>query len=142
VKTIRCDNTGENTKLQKRLQSKDWKINVEFEYTARNTPQQNHLAELGFAIVFNQGCAMMSRRANVPIDIRYKLEREAMTTATLLDGLTVIEINGVKKSRVEHWSGGKLPKNMGQSRHNHTKESVNSKDCRQGCTMHICWICN
>eukprot|EP00957_Ditylum_brightwellii_P038657 2922379-Ditylum_brightwellii.AAC.1 len=44
VQYLRCDNAGENKTLEKRSQSSDWKMNIQFEYTARATPQQNHLA--------------------------------------------------------------------------------------------------
>ena len=47
VKFLRCDNAGENKKLKERADGVDWKLNIQFEFTARNTPQQNHLAELG-----------------------------------------------------------------------------------------------
>ena len=46
VVKVRMDNAGENRKFQSRSASADWKLNLEFEYTARDTPQQNHLAEL------------------------------------------------------------------------------------------------
>jgi hypothetical protein len=88
---IRLDNAGENKLLQQRSQSADWKQNVNFEFTARDTPQQNHLAELGFAHLANYGRALMAR-ANVPLNIRYKVFTKAFKTATLLDGLTVIKI--------------------------------------------------
>ena len=39
--------------------------------------------------------------ANVVFVMRYKLFREAITTATLLDALIPIEINGIIKTRVE-----------------------------------------
>ena len=45
---------GENIKLQARSQSADWKLNITYEYTARDTPQQNHLAEVGFALLANK----------------------------------------------------------------------------------------
>jgi hypothetical protein len=35
------DNAGENKLLQKRSESKDWKLGIKFKYTARATPQQN-----------------------------------------------------------------------------------------------------
>jgi hypothetical protein len=54
--------------LQQRSQSADWKLNIKFEFTARDTPQQNHLAELGFAHLANYGRALMAR-ANVPMNI-------------------------------------------------------------------------
>jgi hypothetical protein len=50
---IRLDNAGENKLLQQRSQSADWKLNMKFEFTACDTPQQNHLAELGFAYLAN-----------------------------------------------------------------------------------------
>jgi hypothetical protein len=104
VKFIRCDNAGENKLLQSRAQSKDWKLGIEFEFTGRDTPQRNHLAELGFALLANRGRALM-HRANVPINIRYKVWKEAFKTATLLDGLTVIKLNGVEATRFVHWGG-------------------------------------
>jgi len=46
VMYIRLDNAGENKRLQKRCESADWKLTITFEeYTARDTPQQNTLAE-------------------------------------------------------------------------------------------------
>ena len=78
-----CDNAWENKKLQERAESSDWKLGPTFEYTARDTPQQNHYAELAFATIANRGRALM-HRANVPIKIRYKGYTEAFQTATLL----------------------------------------------------------
>ena len=104
VKFVRCDNAGENILLEKRCKSKDWKLNIEFEFTARNTPQQNHLAELGFAILANRGRALM-HYANIPTAMRYKLFREAFKTATLLDGLMVINIDGKLATRYMHKYG-------------------------------------
>eukprot|EP00957_Ditylum_brightwellii_P031781 2410183-Ditylum_brightwellii.AAC.1 len=67
VKVIRCDNAGENLLLQKQANSAAWKLNIKFEYTARDTPQQNSLAEVGLAILSNRGRAMMIA-ANVPME--------------------------------------------------------------------------
>eukprot|EP00957_Ditylum_brightwellii_P083473 6345666-Ditylum_brightwellii.AAC.1 len=53
VKYLRCDNAGENKALEKRCASADWKLGIEFEYTARDTPQQNSLVEVGFATIRN-----------------------------------------------------------------------------------------
>ena len=44
VKFIRCYNRGENVKLESRAKNKYWKINLEFGYTGRDTPQRNHMA--------------------------------------------------------------------------------------------------
>ena len=51
MKFIRCDNGGENVKLDSIAKIKDWKLNLEFEYTGRDTPQHNHMAEVGFATI-------------------------------------------------------------------------------------------
>jgi hypothetical protein len=104
VKFIRMDNAGENGKLQARAQSSDWKLNITCEYTARDTPQQNHLAELGFASLANKGRALMVR-GNTPLSVRYLLCREAFKTATKLDGLMVVTVNGVSATRYVHFYG-------------------------------------
>lgn len=106
VKFIRLDNAGENKGLQSRSISSDWKLNIEYEFTASDTPQQNHLAELGFAVLANRGRAMMYA-ANIPKDIRRLVFREAFQTATLLDGLVPIILNDKLASRYHHWSHGK-----------------------------------
>jgi hypothetical protein len=104
VKSIRMDNAKENLSLQKRSNSSDWKLGIDFELTARNTPQQNHLAELAFSHLTNLGRALMNH-ANVPLLWRYKLFAKAFKTVTILDGLRVIELDGVKATRYEHWCG-------------------------------------
>jgi hypothetical protein len=53
VKYIRMDNTGKNAALQERSDSSNWKLGIDFEYTAQNPPQQNYLAEQGFAHLAN-----------------------------------------------------------------------------------------
>ena len=105
ISAIRLDNAGENVKLQKRCASADWKLgDIDFEYTARDTPQQNHLAELGFAVLANRGRAMMAK-ANIPLKIRYKVFPDCFETATKLDGLTPVTIDGKTATRFEHWYG-------------------------------------
>ena len=47
--------------------------------------------------------------ANLPIDERYKIFGEAFKKATHTDALASVTIDGVTKTRVEHWSG-KLPR--------------------------------
>ena len=49
VKFIWCDNGGENMKLDSRAKRKDWKLNLDFEYTGRDTLQRKHLTEVAFA---------------------------------------------------------------------------------------------
>ena len=101
---LRLDNAGENKLMQTRCASKDWKMKCEFEFTARDTPQQNSLAEVGFATLANCGWVMM-HRANLPMMDRYRLAHEAFQCATHLDRLTVVEINGVTKTCYEHFVG-------------------------------------
>jgi hypothetical protein len=115
VTHIRLDNAGENTKLQERAESAAWKLAAQFEYTARDTPQQNHLAELGFAILGNKGRACMVA-ANVPMTIRYKLFPKAFEYATDRDGLQVTTIDGLTSTRYKHFCG----KNPKFAQHLHT----------------------
>jgi hypothetical protein len=82
-------------------------MNIDFEFTARNTPQQNSLAEVSLATIANRGRSLMSA-ANVPELIRNRVYSEAFKTATLLDGLVPIELDGKEASRYEHWCG-KVP---------------------------------
>jgi hypothetical protein len=72
----------------------------------RDTPQQNHLAELGFAALTNRGRAVM-HYANVPLLVRCKIWREAFKkTVTSLDLMS--SDGGVIDTRCVHW-GGKNP---------------------------------
>eukprot|EP00957_Ditylum_brightwellii_P103337 7875541-Ditylum_brightwellii.AAC.1 len=59
VEFVRCDNAGENKTLEKQSKSKDRKINLQFEFTARATPQKNHLAELAFSTLGSKGRTLM-----------------------------------------------------------------------------------
>ena len=77
-------------------------MNFEFELTARDTPQQNSLAEVGFATLVNCRREMM-HHANLPVMDRYRLAHEAFQCATQLDRLTVVEVEGVMKTHYEHF---------------------------------------
>ena len=103
VKIVRMDNAGENKVLEEKSNGASWKLGIKYEYTARDTPQQNSLAEVGFALIANKGRALMAN-ANVPLKIRYKVVSEAFKTATLLDGLVVVTIDGKTATRYEHWA--------------------------------------
>ena len=107
VGIVRCDNAGENKALKTRSDSADWKLEIDFEFTARSTPQQNSPVEVGFATIGKRGRAMMIA-ANISYAMRFKLYREAYECATMLDGLVVIDLDGVSKTRLEHW-GANLP---------------------------------
>jgi hypothetical protein len=98
------DNAGENKLLQQRAESNDWKLNIQYEYTARDTPQQNHLAELALATMANKGRACMTA-ANVPETLRYLLYHKAFQFATDTDGLGVHTIDDVTTTRYKHFAG-------------------------------------
>jgi len=59
VEKIRLDNAEENKLLQKCSKCADWKLGIDYEFTARDTPQQNSLSEVAFATLANRGRAMM-----------------------------------------------------------------------------------
>jgi hypothetical protein len=100
---IQCDGAGVNHSLEETLYSSQWKMPIEFEYTARNTPQQNHLAEIGIYMMCCRGRALMSR-ANSPKKYRYRMFWLATETACVLDWLTVVTINGVMAMKIKHFS--------------------------------------
>lgn len=107
VKVLRMDNGGENKSLVKRLNSKEWKLYPAIEYTARDTPQHNHLVEVGFATLYGRGRSMMIA-ANIPKEWKPVVAQKAFETATKLDGLIPVTIDGVTKPGIEHWCG-KMP---------------------------------
>jgi hypothetical protein len=43
--------------------------------------------------------------AAIPKELRQNFWREAFQTSTYLDGLVLVEIDGVLKNRFEHWEG-------------------------------------
>ena len=108
IKVIRLDPAGENVKLEIRSKSADWKHATKFEFTSRDTPQHNNLAELAFPYLAGRARAMMGA-AHIPDDSRGKVSLEVLKCATMLDGLRIVEVNGKRKTRDEHIHG-KNPK--------------------------------
>ena len=72
IKIILCNNAGENIALEKRLKSSDWKSDIVFEYTGRDTPQRNSLAEVSIHTLASRGRAIMND-AQVPNKLRFIL---------------------------------------------------------------------
>jgi hypothetical protein len=108
VKFLRCDNAGENVSLEKAIKGKAWQMtNLKLEYTARDTPQQNSIAELSIFHTVLKAKTML-RAARVPKKFRYKLFPMIVKTATQLDALSIITLNGTAATRYEHLYG-KLP---------------------------------
>ena len=46
---IRLDNTSEKKAFENQANGLDWRLNLTFEFTGPDMPQQNHLAEVGFS---------------------------------------------------------------------------------------------
>ena len=84
VKIARCENAGKKTLFEKQSNSSEWKLSLDFEYTTRDTPQQNSLAGVIFVMIGNCGYVMMIY-ANILFENRYKLFKEAFTCDTFLD---------------------------------------------------------
>ncbi|MFN7263265.1 MAG: reverse transcriptase domain-containing protein [Cyanobacteriota bacterium] len=91
VKFIRCDNAGENISLQKALDAEG--MNIKFEFTARETPQQNGKVERAFATLYGRMRAMMAA-AKWDDTMKHKFWMEAAATATKLD--TIMNEKGQK----------------------------------------------
>jgi hypothetical protein len=87
--------------------SKEWKLDTSFENTTRKTPQQNLKAEAGFTVIAAKARAMLSA-AQVPREERHKMWGEVAKTATSLDNLIAVTINGETKTRYEH-AGLQIP---------------------------------
>jgi hypothetical protein len=52
---MRSDNAGENMTLEARSQSKDWQLNLEFDFTTGDTPHHTSLAQTSIANMANSG---------------------------------------------------------------------------------------
>src|SRR5688572_23824184 len=74
VKFICCDYVGGNESLQKKIEIAEWKLEMLIEYTAKDSPQQNYLAEIAY--IFNRAIAMMNG-ANLPREIKLRLYSKA-----------------------------------------------------------------
>jgi hypothetical protein len=96
--SILHDDGGENWGLMKRLQSSDWKMPIRFEFTGRDTLQRNHLAKVALSTIAGRGRAIMSA-AKIPKNMRHVFWQEAFQTATLMDSLIIIEVEGNKKKQ-------------------------------------------
>jgi hypothetical protein len=79
------------------------------------TPQQNYLAELGFAILANSGCALMAL-GNVAMMVHYKVWKDGSKMATWLDSLTITRVDGKAGTWYVLWCG-ENPKFMGRSKY-------------------------
>ncbi len=104
---LRQDNTKENLALIKMAKSQAWKLTFKEELTARKTPQQNSKAETAFTLIAAQARSMMNAVQLSDKD-RFKLWAEVVKTATFLNNLGLVTVNGTTKTRWKH-AGHSLP---------------------------------
>ena len=90
-------------------------LNIQFEYTAKDAPQQNHLVEAGFTTIAARARAMMSH-ASLNQESLLLLCKEVFQTTTKLDNHTIINIDGELKSLYEHF-GEKFLNSEGSFKH-------------------------
>ena len=110
---------------------------VDFEYTSRETPQHNHLAEVAFPYLAGLGRAMLDT-ANVPEKERGRLVTHAIQLAVQLDGLRIVEINGKAATRDEHMYGEKPKRTKNMKKFGEcgvVKEGKNGKAGSRGIAM-------
>ena len=102
--TVRMDNAGENIKLQQAAEGREWKLGLQCEFTAPNTPQQNALAEVAFPTVINRANAMCEA-GNIPQEFMHLLKPKAIMMASQLDGLQPVRREGIVATKYVHQNG-------------------------------------
>jgi hypothetical protein len=88
VKFIRCDNAGENKDLQTKCAKSNDLNTIQFEFTARNSPEFNGKIERKFAIIFGR-IRVNYNAAGLTKKLRDKLWGEACMTAIDVENLLV-----------------------------------------------------
>lgn len=97
---IRCDDSGENKKLQELIDSTNLKI--KFEFSGPWVPQRNGMVERGFATLFGKTRAMLNS-AQFNYHLRKLLWAQCASLATMLD-VTLVS-KSTNKSPHELWHG-------------------------------------
>ena len=106
VKTIRCDNAGENMKFEEHAREEG--LALTFEYTAPNTPQQNGRCERKLTTLYGRARAMLLM-SHIEKPLRSRLWCEAANTATFLDRY-LVDSNGNSSIEKFFGKGLKIPK--------------------------------
>jgi hypothetical protein len=144
IKILCQDNTKKNVGMIKMAKGKDWKLTFLVELTARNMPQQNSKAETVFTVIAAQARSMLIA-VQIPDKERFKLWPEVVMTATFLNNLVPVILNGETKTRWEHASH-KLPlwvtnlRTFGEA--GTIKEGKKGKVLDRGVTMMFIWYNN
>jgi hypothetical protein len=107
IQILRQDNAKENVAPIKIAKGKDWMLAFKVQFTARKTLQQNSKAKMAFKVIVAQARSMLIL-AQVPDLQQFRLWPEVVMTATFLNNLVTVILNGERKARWEH-AGHKLP---------------------------------
>ena len=86
VERIRCDNAGENKKLQQKCEETTDLCGIKFEFTASRTPQQNGRCERKIALLTARSRAMLNA-AHLEGKLRSYVASEAITTANDIENI-------------------------------------------------------
>ena len=117
---VRLDNVGENIYFEERYESMDWKLVLQWEFTSRNTLQQNSIAEEAFWTIRHQGIAMMVWTI-VAKEVQFMVYGQAFDTASKWDGWIPITIDGTQNQDMSiGWGTSRFHKshvNMGRRRY-------------------------
>jgi hypothetical protein len=100
------DPSGENKAFAERVKQVDCAHlqPITCKITPRDSPQFNSLAETSFPYLAACARTMMGG-ANIPVECWKMIVIEALKTITLLDGLVVVELNGIRDTRDGHCFG-------------------------------------
>jgi hypothetical protein len=105
IKSIRCDNAGENKSLQNQIESKK-DLNIKFEFTAPYTPEMNGKIERKFATLYGKTRSMLNG-ARLTKELRDGLWAQCAKLACKLENILVGPND--TKSSMEKFDG-ELPK--------------------------------
>ena len=101
MKKIRCDNADENISLEELCSTEG--LGIDFEHTARNTPQHNGRIQRTFQTLFGRVKAMLNH-AGIPSGIRQGTWPEAAFTAMLWHNV-IVQKEGDKPPHTLFWGG-------------------------------------
>jgi hypothetical protein len=107
VEVLQMDPSGKNKAFAERIKQVDcaYLQPITCEFTPRDCQQFNFLAETAFLYLVACACAMMGG-ANKPVECQKMIAIETLKTITLLDGLVVVELNGIRDTSDGHCFGG------------------------------------
>jgi hypothetical protein len=104
VTYVWLDNAGENKVFATLANSKEWNLQLQFEFTGLHALQRNYLVKVEFATLWGRLRAMFDT-VSVPEEEKYKLLREGIHHLTFLDGLIIKEIDGKKLTKFGNMHG-------------------------------------